>query len=28
VAAQTAITVTGNSFTASLPAQSITTYVQ
>jgi len=28
VAAQTAITVTGNSFTASVPAQSITTYVQ
>lgn len=28
VAAQTVITVTGNSFTASLPAQSITTYVQ
>jgi glucuronoarabinoxylan endo-1,4-beta-xylanase len=28
VAEQTAITVTGNSFTASVPAQSITTYVQ
>ena len=28
VAAQTAITVTGNSFTASVPPQSITTYVQ
>jgi len=28
VAAQSAITVTGNSFTAQLPAQSITTYVQ